>query len=374
MAEERIYTVLKCIYPDDLWDVRITFDKCALVIDELCNPMPSESFGAYLVPAELQTAYPFPGRVFQKGQRGYDDSYLVICEDGNGTFVDVINGDDTTLFLTGECNSNCIMCPYTTTKRLGAKKTELPFLLGLMECIDPHTEYLCITGGEPTLSKHDFLRVLEAIKNRFDEAIVHILTNGRTFSYSGFYEEYKKVRPYNTLLGIPLHAGNAALHDTISDCSGSFDQTVAGLDLLYSRHEFIELRIVASALNAEELPELANFIGNRYPAVDHVSIMGLEMMGNAMLHRERVWIPFDKLMPWVLKATDILLSKGVSVQLFNFPLCYIPERYEALYRKSITPSKVEYMEDCEKCTRKNECGGFFRSTKVMSGIVVYPYL
>ena len=281
---------------------------------------------------------------------------------------------DNTIFTTGLCNSNCIMCPYTEKFRLNSKLEPLSVLVHHAEQIEPDAKYICITGGEPTLLRDDFLKLVEHLKNNFPDAMLHILTNGRTFAYKEFLNDFRKVRPYSTLLGIPLHADNAELHDYISQAGGSFDETLKGLDNLYKAGEHIEIRIVTSKLNYINLPALANLIAQRYAYCQHVCIMGLVMMGNAMINRDKVWCSYDELWPFVREAADILIMNGIEAELYNYPLCIVEHRLQPLYRRSITPSKIEFMSECSACYRKPECGGFFRTTKIMPDIKVKPYL
>ena len=176
-----------------------------------------------------------------------------------------------------------------------------------------------------------------------------------------------------TLLGIPLHASDASLHDRISQAHGSFYETCKGLDNLHAAGERIEIRIVTSALNYRNLPDLARMIAEKYSGCQHVCFMGLEMMGNAMIHRNDVWCNYDALWPYVQEAAEILLMAGVDVQLYNYPLCKVNLELQTLYKRSITPSKIEYLPECSECRRKDECGGFFRTTRVMPDIRVKPY-
>lgn len=280
---------------------------------------------------------------------------------------------ENTIFTTGLCNSNCIMCPYTEHFRRNANSASFDTLKQFVDVMSPYAEYVCITGGEPTILRDDFLKLIEHCRKHFHSALLHILTNGRTFAYQDFLNDFRKVRPYRTLLGLPLHAENAALHDYISQSAGSFDETLQGLDNLYRAGEHIELRIVTSKLNCENLPSLAKMVATKYPYCHHVCLMGLEMMGNAMINRDKVWCSYDKLWPFVHEAAYILLMNGVETELYNYPLCIVDKNLQSVYRKSITPSKIEYLPECRTCTRKNECGGFFRTTRIMPDIVVRPY-
>ena len=280
---------------------------------------------------------------------------------------------DRSLFLTRKCNSNCIMCPYSEKFRSGKDEVEFSSLIKYIELMSTNTDYICITGGEPTLRKEEFFDVLELIKHRLRFAIVHILTNGRTFCYSDFLERYRQVRPYSTLLGIPLHAASPELHDSITQSKGSFDETIAALGQLLKFNEKIELRIVTSALNRDDLPNIAKYIAKHFPNVYTVCFMGLEMMGNSMINRNKVWCNYDSLWPYIREATEILISNAIPVQLYNYPLCAIEEKYHPLYRKSITANKVVYKDECAVCEKKDECGGFFRTTIHMEDISVKPY-
>lgn len=280
---------------------------------------------------------------------------------------------DRTLFTTGLCNSNCIMCPYTEKNRLSSVHESIDILGRYVDLMNPHSEYLCITGGEPTLLGKDFICLMDKVKNHFHDAMIHILTNGRTFYYDDFLAAYKKVRPYKTLLGIPLHASCADLHDHITQSKGSFVETLKGIDNLYMAGEHVELRIVTSALNYTDLPALADLISNRYPQIHHVCFMGLEMMGNSMINRAQVWCSYDNIWPHIRTAVDVLIHHGIPVRLYNYPLCMVESKYHSVYQRSITPSKIEYLDGCTDCSRIAECGGFFRTTKIMPNIQVKPF-
>ena len=64
---------------------------------------------------------------------------------------------------------------------------------------------------------------------------------------------------------------------------------------------------------------------------------------------------------------------GVEVNLYNYSLFKVAYSLQLLYRKSITPAKIEFMPECDSCHRKLECGGFFCTTKAIHDIIVEPY-
>ena len=365
--------ILRCAFPEECTHLHTS--DIALILKGPIEVLP-EGYGLYCLSSEEYQRFDDNPQVIEIPGELESGFFISVNTDSKPPEIKVLQTSDIpdrTLFTTGFCNSNCIMCPYTEYYRLHSENEPLARLKRFIELMDPYSDYLCITGGEPTLLKENFLELLLAVKNHFQGTLTHILTNGRTFSYKDFVAAYQSVRPYKTLLGIPLHAGNSVLHDKISQSPGSFEQTTRGLDLLHRYGEHIEIRIVTSAINKENLPYLAQFISDRYPNVRHVCFMGLEMMGSSMVNRSDVWCPYSDIMPYVQTASDILLEHAIPVQLYNYPLCYVDKKYHTLYRKSISPWKIVYLPECEKCHCKEECGGFFKTTAVMPDIVVQPY-
>ena len=347
-------------------------DEALIVEGNSLDQLPS-GYSLYLIDKESSLSPDYLAKIYYKPDKCTDGSFVVLDKNEEVRLLSTSDNPDRTLYLTGLCNSNCIMCPYTEQYRLNSSFEPLSLLHRCITLMDPYAEYVCLTGGEPTLLKDGFLDLVKHCKEHFQQTLLHILTNGRTFSYQAFLGAFQQVRPYKTLLGIPIHADNASQHDYISNAIGSFNETIKGLDNLYQAGEHIELRVVTSKLNYLNLPNLAKFIVHRYPYCQHVCLMGLEMMGNAMLHRNEVWVNYDTIWPLIREATEYMISHGVEVELFNYPLCIVDQHLQALYRKSVSPEKIEFLPQCENCGRKNECGGFFRTTKVMPDIHIRPY-
>ena len=82
--------------------------------------------------------------------------HVVVLEPRNG-FVRTLfrpESPHNTLFATERCNSNCLMCSQPPVE-----KDDMDALternLKLIDLMSPAPEYLCITGGEPTLETND---------------------------------------------------------------------------------------------------------------------------------------------------------------------------------------------------------------------------
>jgi len=75
---------------------------------------------------------------------------------------------------------------------------------------------------------------------------------------------------------------------------------------------------------------------------------------------------------WSLKFVDITLTpenleqavltshaSGIHTQLYNFPLCSLPENLRKYSVKSISDWKQKFLPTCEPCYAKSLCCGFF---------------
>lgn len=282
----------------------------------------------------------------------------------NGTASRVYNDqtNENLFFVTGKCNSNCIMCPSPEQMRRMGDKANVDNLIEIAGHIPSDTSHLTITGGEPFLAGRDLFRLLNYCKNKFISTEFLILTNGRVFALKEYCRLLKETIPSNCTLGIPLHGSSAERHDSITQAQGSFLQTLTGLKRLHQMGIRLEIRIVVCRNNVKDIPEMASLVVRELPKVGHVSIMAMEMTGSAFLNRETVWIPYSESFPYVREAVSILAESGINVMLYNFPLCTVDRKYWTICAKSITGYKVRYADKCSQCDVKESCGGVFAGT------------
>lgn len=92
-----------------------------------------------------------------------------------------INSNDNSLFVTSQCNNRCLMCAQPPLNRDDIDS----FWNKNIKLIDNAPNGLTnigITGGEPTLLQEKLIHLVEYIKLRYPDSLIHILTNGRAFS------------------------------------------------------------------------------------------------------------------------------------------------------------------------------------------------
>jgi hypothetical protein len=98
--------------------------------------------------------------------------------------------------------------------------------------------------------------------------------------------------------------------------------------------------------------------------------MGLENTGFAIANDDKLWIdPLDYQEP--LKAgIDVLAAAGVNVSIYNLPLCVLDPSIRPFAVQSISDWKNAYVQECEGCSARTNCAGFFSTgrTKFSRGI------
>lgn len=282
------------------------------------------------------------------------------------------DSDDNAILVTNQCNSNCIMCPDSDIVRNTKDSPYIEKLLEQVRYTPTDTKYMTITGGEVGLLKNNLVRLLKECKEYLPDTEFLLLTNGRVFSNTEFTNIICSNIPNKIRFAIPIYADNEKLHDEITRVQGSFRQSIIGIKKLLKRNIDIEIRIVVQKKNYKYLNNIAKFIVKEIPNVKMVNFMGLEMLGNSYRNKEEVWINYLEFKDYLYEACLTVISSGIIVNLYNFPLCNLDKRLYGIATKSITDYKVKYKEECNGCKAKDNCGGFFFSTINMKDIKVNP--
>ena len=163
------------------------------------------------------------------------------------------------------------------------------------------------------------------------------------------------------MVGIPIYSDDPALHDYIVQARGAFDETIRGILNLKRFHQKVEIRVVLHKQSIPRLGALAEFIARNLLFVDHVALMGLEMMGFTRANLDVLWIDPIEYKDTLSRAVRILEKSRMRVSVYNHQLCLVNPDILPVYRKSISDWKNEYAPECTRCTKRNECGGFFAS-------------
>lgn len=335
--------------------------RAVLVFQKDCSKIPE-------IPADARNIISIPD----------DQEYLMPGDVVRLNLIDLslrsiyrINSKHNSLLLTERCNHFCLMCSQPPKKEDdGYIVNELLQAIPLMS---RSTTEIGITGGEPTLLGSRFIDILRTIKNFLPETSVHVLSNGRSFINERFVKQIAELRIRDLMLGIPIYSDVSHIHDYVVQADGAFDQTIRGILNMKTHGQKIEIRVVIHKQTYERLPQLAEFIARNLLFVDHVALMGLEMMGFTPINLEDLWIDPIQYQPQLLEAVSTLNRYRMRVSVYNHQLCLLDRRLWEFSVKSISDWKNEYMPECEPCTRKTECGGFFASARLRYSDSITPF-
>lgn len=274
------------------------------------------------------------------------------------------------LFVTEQCNSNCIMC--SQPPKDVADRFRVTAALDAIPLMHPDTAELGITGGEPTLLGGGLLAIIASCKTHLPHTALHMLSNGRMFRYLSLCRAVADIAHPDLMIGIPLYSDLAGHHDFVVQAKGAFDQTIRGIVNLKRCNVRVELRVVLHRQTISRLPELAEFIARNLPCVDHIALMGLEMMGYVRMNIDALWVDPVHYQRELVKAAHRLAAARLNVSIYNHPLCVIDRSLWPYARKSISDWKNEYFALCRDCAVKNECGGFFSSATEKHSDFIHP--
>ena len=274
------------------------------------------------------------------------------------------------MLLTERCNSRCLMCSQPPKEADDFHLTDT--YLQAIPLMHPSTPELGITGGEPTLLGPRLLEIIEQCKSHLPQTSLHMLSNGRLFSYLMLCEELAGLEHPDLMVGIPLYSDIASYHDFVVQAQGAFDETIRGIMNLARCGVRVELRVVLHRETVPQLPSLARFVARNLPFVEHVALMGLEMMGYTKINLEGLWIDPIDYQPNLTTAVRALNRHGIDVSIYNHQLCTLNPELWSYSRKSISDWKNEYLDVCHTCAVRDDCGGFFSSADLRHSAHIRP--
>lgn len=272
--------------------------------------------------------------------------------------------------VTERCDNYCLMCSQPP-KDIDDDWI-VSEILEAIPMIDPETPELGFTGGEPTLLGERLIEVLRRCKECLPNTAVHVLSNGRKFSDLRFTRAWASVEHHDLMAGIPIYADVSTIHDYVVQADGAFDETIRGILNLKRLGQRVEIRVVLHRQTYKHLARLAEFISRNLVFVDHVALMGLEIMGFTRANLDILWIDPIEYQQELVEAVKILDSYRMKVSIYNHQLCLLDRSLWPFAVKSISDWKNEYIEECFTCEAREQCGGCFHSAKYKRSTHIHP--
>lgn len=343
-----------------------------LLVPDALSPLPT-GFRAYFLRQRAEV--PAVKNAFLLGA---DHHYL---RAGDVVRVDPVRGSlaalyraqshSNTFLVTERCDNLCVMCSQPPKERDDSWLVDE--LERAIPLISPDAREIGITGGEPALLGERLVRLLRLMRDALPRTAVHVLSNGRRFSDADFARAVAAVGHPDVMVGIPLYSDLPEDHDYVVQARGAFDESVRGILALKRVGVRVEVRFVVHRETVPRMPEFARFVARNLTFIDHVALMGLEPIGFARANLDHLWIdPLDYQRP-LLDATLTLVRAGMTVSIYNHPLCVLDPRLHPFARKSISDWKNCYFDECAGCLAKEGCGGFFASASVRRSRGITPF-
>ena len=266
------------------------------------------------------------------------------------------------ILVTERCDNFCLMC--SQPPRDIDDSWICDELQEVIPLIDPATQEIGLTGGEPALLGRRLVDLVALFRRHLPGTALHILTNGRAFRDAEFANALGRVNHPDLMLGIPVYSDVSELHDYVVQARGAFSETIRGILKLKQAGVRVEVRVVIHAETFARLPELARFLTRNLLFVDHVALMGLELMGFAKTNLKTLWVDPLDYQRELVEAVGELDRAGMSVSIYNHQLCVLDKTLHPFSRKSISDWKNVHFDECGTCGARAECGGFFASASI----------
>ena len=228
------------------------------------------------------------------------------------------------------CNNHCVHCVVEPDRvsmesaglRHEATTTEVLAQIEAARATGAGT--VVLTGGEVTL-RLDFMQLVEAALAA--DLRVLIQTNGRRIAQ---HSAYLSPIPDRLVFAIAVHGPDAASHDAITRVTGSFDQTMLGIEALHRDGHPVIGKIVMSRLNTN----------CTLRTLEHLSCAGVNRFIIAFPHA--LGFPdelFTAVVPRYSEVAGELIEcarsadrAGWSLELETVPCCVIASAPEAWLR------------------------------------------
>jgi His-Xaa-Ser system radical SAM maturase HxsC len=286
-----------------------------------------------------------------------DGDVVLINPDGKVTVLYEIKSPHNIIAITNRCNCKCVMCPQPADTDGDTLTEDNEKLIRLMN--KKQTKYLGITGGEPTLFEDRLVRLIHECQTWLPRTDLTLLTNGRRLKDLDFAKKLVEAGYPQLTIDVPLYADNDDSHDGIMGVRGSFYETLKGLHNLALLRQDVRLRTVLHGLTVGRLPQFCEFVYRNLPFVRQVAFMGMETTGLAKENLDYLWVdPFDY-RDELKAAVRHLTRRSIPVSIYNHQLCILPRDLWSFARRSISTWKEMYLEECNECTVKDTCCGFF---------------
>ena len=300
---------------------------------------------------------------------------------------------DAYLALGYKCNHSCKCCPLTTYDRLHAEFTkeeifERIYSIQIKQEADSQKN-VTVSGGEPFLNENAFLVLKELLANNVR---VTVLTNATCLSLSDYQKQLKSlIQQYKNKyfrIVTAIHSSNNEKHDYLTNCDGSFWETIKGLEFASSLPISVTVKIIINKLNYTDLKNTVAYIDEHFPMNVDIQFCGMDYSGRAEKNVGELFIGFREIQPYFEEAIDFIMNLNSKrepqrkISVMELPLCLcdpyywsgflVPSKQKSFYLAPNADSKEKtvfaepqcgaFYNECENCKVNHICYGTWKST------------
>jgi len=266
-----------------------------------------------------------------------------------------------------KCNNHCIFCVIPDCFSEYEKMSPPPTTAQFKKIIDRYAtdekfpDTISFTSAEPTL-RPDIIHLLEYTMEKYPNAEIQFLTNGRMFSHKQYVNRLKHLLP-RMEIHIPLHGPSGEIHDRLTSARRSFAQTVQGIKNIFEVFPKINMniRILVHQQNYQHLDKTVSFIMENFPWVRHIILIYISMIGDAKRNHGELALGLAEmsgLLAHILKK----YKTTAPLLLFHIPYCIINrEFWDMNAGKTLSEEQMEFPLKCSECLMRDKCCGFWES-------------
>ena len=232
-----------------------------------------------------------------------------------------------------QCNNRCLFC-IQGNKRFTAPNKSDKEIKAILKKMKKDHDSVVFTGGEPTVRKEliDWVKYAKKLDYKF----IQIQSNGRMFSYKDYCKALIKAGANE--FSPALHGSNVKIHDSLTQASGSFKQTVQGIKNLRELDQYILTNSVITKMNYKDLPNLAKLLVDLKVNQFQFAFMHINgiIAKNPQLI-EKIVPRYQESMPYIKKGVDIGAKARIKVMIEAIPYCFM-KGYEKYISEPYIPS------------------------------------
>ncbi|MDP1852658.1 MAG: radical SAM protein [Candidatus Omnitrophota bacterium] len=285
------------------------------------------------------------------------------------------------LHISYDCVNNCIFCSEHK-QLIKFKGYFLPksVVNNVLEKYHKgRINHVTFTGGEPTFHP-DFVEIVKLAKTKGYKT--YTTSNGGLFYLKDFTREALN---YVDEFCFSLHGHSAKLHNFHTNNEHSFDNLLRALKNI-DRHPkdiFGIVNIVLTRYNFGSLDRIIKFISN-FKKIKQILISNIAPEGNALDNFCELSVPLKLIKENIRTIISEADRNSLVVRFFGIPLCILNNyqgcsndlwwsprtTIEKMHRSSQRFLKVThsyrpvrgriYTVVCQRCAKKNICGGIFK--------------